>query len=113
VVSVGLHLLVDLHGSDPVRLKNVELVKTCLPGAAAKCGMTAMGPPVLHQFPGQGVTGVLVLKESHISVHTWPEHAFAALDIFTCGPADPRKAVDFIKQLLGASASRTVTVDRG
>ena len=67
-----------------------------------------------HPFgPGRGVTGVLLLKESHISIHTWPEHGFAAVDVFMCGNARPERAVDVIEATLAAGSVSLREVARG
>jgi S-adenosylmethionine decarboxylase len=79
----GVHLLADLHGCS--HLADAAVVAEALRGAAAAAGATLLELR-LHGFgPGLGVTGVALLAESHISIHTWPEHAYAAVDIFLCG----------------------------
>ena len=83
----GVHLLADLHGVDARRLVSCEALDALLREAALAAGATILHSH-LHSFgPQQGVTGVLLLAESHISIHTWPEARFAALDIFMCGAA--------------------------
>lgn len=77
------HLIADLHGCE--RLDDLELVRSALWAAAAAADATVMDDR-LHSFgPGLGVTGVLILAESHMTIHTWPERAYAAVDIFMCG----------------------------
>jgi S-adenosylmethionine decarboxylase len=109
----GVHLLADLHGVDPGLLVSCEAVDALLRAAARAAGATILHSH-FHSFgPQQGVTGVLLLAESHISIHTWPECGFAAADIFMCGDAAPQLALDVIERAL-APASRTVkTVERG
>ncbi|HTW29381.1 MAG TPA: adenosylmethionine decarboxylase [Acetobacteraceae bacterium] len=95
VKFAGMHLLVDLWGAknldDPVAID-----------AALREGALASGATILHGHfhhftPNGGVSGVLVLAESHISIHTWPERDFAAIDIFMCGACDPYEAVPAIR----------------
>ena len=96
----GLHLLADFHGVDAERLLAPLAIETVLREAARAAGATPVGGH-FHPFgPGQGVTGVLLLQESHISIHTWPEHGFAAVDVFMCGAARPERAVAVIKAAL-------------
>jgi S-adenosylmethionine decarboxylase len=109
----GIHLLADLHGVDPALLRDPAHMDDLLRRAAL-----AAGARILHSHfhlfgEGQGVTGVLLLAESHISVHTWPEHGFAAADIFMCGDAKPRLALDVIEQALRPQSSEVQTVARG
>jgi S-adenosylmethionine decarboxylase len=109
----GVHLLADLHGVEPELLVSCEAIDALLRAAACAAGATILHSH-FHSFgPQQGVTGVLLLAESHISIHTWPECGFAAADIFMCGDATPQLALDVIERAL-APASRTVkTVERG
>ncbi|MGV7211022.1 adenosylmethionine decarboxylase [Oxalobacteraceae bacterium A2-2] len=109
----GLHLLADLSGiADVSKLGDCVALEALLRDAAA-----AAGARVLHsQFHGfgesAGVTGVVLLAESHISIHTWPEHGFAAVDIFMCGGAQPELALAHIEAGLRPSFSDTHTAQR-
>lgn len=92
VVPPGLHLLLDFWGGRYAR--DVKAIEQALKSAAAACGATVL-ELILHSFgPDAGVTGVAVLAESHISIHTWPETDYIALDVFTCGTCDAHKAAD-------------------
>lgn len=109
----GRHLLADLHGVAPDRLTDPAAIETLLRAAAAAAGSTPVGGH-FHPFgPGLGVTGVLLLKESHISIHTWPEHGFAAVDVFMCGDARPERAVEVIQAALAAASVSLREVARG
>jgi len=68
---------------------------------------------VFQPFEPQGVTGVVVIEESHLSIHTWPEHGYAAVDFFTCGDALPERAHEVLSRGLGATASEIMFVERG
>ena len=108
----GRHLLADLHGCSG--LDDLALVEHALRHAAAVAGASVLDVR-LHAFgPGHGVTGVALLAESHISIHSWPEHAYAAVDIFLCGARhDPRIALSVIAGVLGAADVRSTVVRRG
>ncbi|GHD67655.1 adenosylmethionine decarboxylase [Jeongeupia chitinilytica] len=91
--AIGQHLLADLHGVVPALLSDATRVESALREAARAAGATVLFGHV-HPFgDGLGVTGVLLLMESHISIHTWPEHGFAAVDVFMCGDARPELAL--------------------
>jgi S-adenosylmethionine decarboxylase len=109
----GIHLLADLHGIDADKLVSCDAIDALL-----RAGATAAGATILHSHfhsfgPAQGVTGVLLLAESHISIHTWPEFGFAAADIFMCGDAAPQLALELIERALRPSGRTVRTIARG
>jgi S-adenosylmethionine decarboxylase len=91
----GMHLLVDLWGAS--NLCDPEHIDHALREAAQAAGATILHGHFHHFSPNGGVSGVLVLAESHISIHTWPERNFAALDIFMCGTCDPYLGLPALK----------------
>ncbi|MDB4872637.1 MAG: speD [Gemmatimonadales bacterium] len=109
----GIHLLADFHGIDAARLVSCGGIDALL-----RAGADAAGATILHSHfhsfgPQQGVTGVLLLAESHISIHTWPEFGFAAADIFMCGDALPQLALDVIEGALRPASRIVQTIARG
>jgi S-adenosylmethionine decarboxylase len=109
----GIHLLADFDGINAGKLVSCDAIDALLRGAAAAAGATILHSH-FHSFgPGQGVTGVLLLAESHISIHTWPEFGFAAADIFMCGDAAPQLALDVIERALRPAARSVQTIARG
>ena len=92
----GTHLLVDLWGA--ANLTDPALIDTALRSAAIRAGATILHSHFHHFTPNGGVSGVVVLAESHISIHTWPERAFAAIDIFMCGACDPHNAIPVLEE---------------
>lgn len=95
MLFAGTHLIVDLwHASN---LDDLPLVDQALREAAVQAGATLLNIDLHHFSPNGGISGVAVLAESHISIHTWPELSYAAIDIFMCGAAQPHRAVEVLK----------------
>ncbi|MDV3457793.1 adenosylmethionine decarboxylase [Sphingomonas sp. HF-S4] len=107
----GHHLIADLH--DAAHLTDVAHVERCLIDAAAAAGATLLEVR-LHSFgPGQGVTGMAMLAESHISIHTWPEYGSACIDLFLCGRRhDLDAALDTIVARLEARVAKRTLLTR-
>lgn len=80
---------------------------------AARAAHTKIVASVFQPFDPQGVTGVVVVEESHLSIHTWPEHGYAAVDFFTCGDSLPELAHAVLYEGLGAEQAEVMLVDRG
>ncbi|NVM76818.1 S-adenosylmethionine decarboxylase [Duganella sp. SG902] len=109
----GTHVLADLSGIDAEKLSNCAALETLLRGAAEAAGAHVLFSH-FHAFgAGQGVTGVVLLAESHITIHTWPERNFAAADIFMCGSAQPELALALIRKALQPGAAHVHTSRRG
>ena len=87
----GTHLLLDCWQAK--NLDNIEHIETALRAAVDDCGATLLHIHLHHFTPNGGVSGVAVLAESHISIHTWPERDYAALDVFMCGDTTPKSAI--------------------
>ena len=92
----GTHLLIDLWGA--ANLTSETAIEAALRGAAAAAGSTILAVHLQRFSENGGISGVLVLAESHMSVHTWPERGFAAIDIFMCGGCDPYAAVPILER---------------
>lgn len=95
VQFAGTHLLIDLWGAE--NLGDPALIDRVLCDAAVRAGATILHSHFHHFTPNGGVSGVVVLAESHISIHTWPERSFAAIDIFMCGACDPHDALPTLR----------------
>jgi S-adenosylmethionine decarboxylase len=112
-LAAGMHLLADLDGIEAAALTDPATIDILLRRAALAAGACILHSH-FHAFgPGQGVTGVLLLAESHISIHTWPEVGFAAADIFMCGAARPQLALEVIETALRPREKRVKLVARG
>ena len=110
--TIGRHLIAEFYGCDFDVLNNVEDIKTHMCDAATKIGATVLGDK-FHQFTPQGVSGTVVIAESHLSIHTWPEVGYVAVDIFTCGGLDPNIGFRHLGAMLQASSGRVQEIVRG
>jgi S-adenosylmethionine decarboxylase len=113
IEPVGHHYIVEGSGCNPDIIGRVETVEQVLVRAAKVAGVTIWSIS-FHRFSPNGVSGVVVISESHLSVHTWPEYGYVALDIFTCGNAsEPEAAVQYALKEFGASAMHITEITRG
>ncbi|MGE5676129.1 MAG: adenosylmethionine decarboxylase [Mycobacterium leprae] len=111
--TYGRHVTMDLREVSFEHLNNVDLLRDAMVEAANRCGATIVGENFVKFHP-QGVTGVLVLSESHLSIHTYPEEGFAAIDCYTCGTTvDPEVACDYLKTVLGGRVAGYRALQRG
>lgn len=110
---LGRHLLVDFYDCDNSILDDVSLLEERLVESAVKANSTVI-KSVFHHYSPYGVSGVVVIAESDITIHTWPEYGYAAVDVFTCGDEiDPWKAYEFLKNALEAKRFEAREVTRG
>lgn len=111
--ALGNHILVEFYDCDKEILNNVSFLETSLNKAAETSGATIVGSH-FHTFNPHGVSGVIVIAESHLSIHTWPEYGYAAVDIFTCGDTlEPGKGFQVLKEALKAKNTATIEMKRG
>ena len=110
---LGNHLLVELYECDSKKLNDLGKLEMVLKEAVRISGATALKAS-FHQFAPQGVSGVIIIAESHFTIHTWPEYGYAALDIFTCGQSvDSQKALDYIEKELNVKTVSVTEMRRG
>ena len=111
--DLGHHLLFDCYGCRAPVLSDLAAVRELLGSAARTFGLTVIAEE-FHQYQPQGVSGVLILAESHLAVHTWPERGFAAVDLFTCGTRpDAARLADHLRSALGAERVEFRQIARG
>jgi S-adenosylmethionine decarboxylase proenzyme len=108
----GKHIIMDASGCKPELLNDLDYLKKLLKEAAEKANATVLNV-AFHHFTPQGVSGVVVISESHLSIHTWPEFGYAALDFYTCGGINPEAACEYVAETLGAEHVQTTMVARG
>ena len=98
--TLGLHILADLYGVEAERIDRVEDIRDLLETAVRTANLTKISSHY-YQFQPHGATGVVLLAESHISIHTWPEHGLATVDVYTCGDhSKAHRAMEFIIETL-------------
>ena len=113
VLKLGHHLLVEYYDCDNAALNNPAAIEKGMTEAAIKCGATIVQKN-FHLFNPYGVSGVVVLAESHFAIHTWPEYGYAAVDLFTCGEqCNPLHAFHYLKEVLQAKESYYTELNRG
>ena len=110
VRCAGVHLIIDLHGAKG--LDDIDLVETTLRRCVDAAQATLLHIHV-HHFQPNGISGVAVLAESHISIHTWPEVGYAAMDVFMCGNANPDACVPVLEEAFQAGRVEVNELLRG
>ena len=109
----GSHFLVELIDCSPDKLKKAQDVKQIMNQVVQKSKSSMVGS-TFHQFQPEGVSGIILIEESHFAIHTWPEVSYAAADIFTCGhEMDPYVAIEVMKEMFEAKEVRYQVVKRG
>jgi S-adenosylmethionine decarboxylase proenzyme len=112
VKTEAIHLLVEMHGCDPQLLDDVDGLLEAMSAAVRAAGATEIGR-MSHRFAPQGVSAVIMVAESHFSIHTWPEAGYAAVDFYTCGDCRPELAAESLANSLNAARFDVTTVHRG
>ncbi len=111
--ALGQHIILDLKDCDRQVLNDLPRLQQTLLEAAESTGATIIGK-TFHQFSPYGVTGVIAISESHLSIHTWPEFGYAAVDIFTCGENfNARAAAELIIEALQSRNPTLMVIQRG
>ena len=111
--ALGRHFLLELKDCDRDLLNDLDKLKRLLKDAATECGAEILGDS-FHRFSPQGVSGVVIIAESHLFIHTWPEHGYAAVDIFTCGTrVKPEIALQILINKLGSKNQVVIEMQRG
>ena len=111
--ALGKQLLLELKDCKREMLDDLSFLQDALVAAAEKAGATVLGEH-FHQFAPQGVSGAVIIAESHFALHTWPEYGYAAVDIFTCGDSvKPEVALEFLIKMLESKDPTIVELKRG
>lgn len=110
--TYGRHILVEFFGCDGDILDNLSQIEGVMRDAVKASGATEVGS-VFHKFQPKGASGVIVLSESHISIHTWPDVGYASVDFYTCGDCDPHAGVPILLEGFQGESYELIYVERG
>ena len=111
--ALGRHLLLELFDCDAEAINSLEVVKASMV-EAARLAQATIVDVVFHEFNPFGISGVVVIAESHLAIHTWPEYRYAAVDVFSCGDVlQPQTAANYLIEQLGATRASVVELQRG
>jgi S-adenosylmethionine decarboxylase len=111
--ALGRQLMAEFYDCDSVLLNDKDFLRKAMAEAAEKSGATVVAD-VFHEFNPHGISGVVVIAESHLAIHTWPEFGFAAVDLFTCGDdISPDEAMKHLQSELKASRLSIIEIKRG
>ncbi|MCA0171618.1 S-adenosylmethionine decarboxylase proenzyme [Bacillus hwajinpoensis] len=110
--TMGRHVIAELWGCDTEKLNNMKFIEETFVEAALKSG-AEVREVAFHKFAPQGVSGVVIISESHLTIHSFPEHGYASIDVYTCGDLDPNVAANYIADALGADTRENIELPRG
>jgi S-adenosylmethionine decarboxylase len=111
--TMGRHVISELWGCNSEKLNDMDFIEQLFVEAALKAG-AEIREVAFHKFAPHGVSGVVIISESHLTIHSFPEHGYASIDVYTCGDRiDPNVAADYISDALGATKRENLEVPRG
>ncbi len=111
--ALGRHILAEFYGCPEETLSDLDEIKEHMVAAAYEAG-AEVKETAFHRFSPQGVSGVVVISESHLAIHTWPEFGYAAVDVFTCGQTvNPWVSCNYLKQMFSARNMSAREIKRG
>lgn len=111
--TMGRHVISELWGCNSEKLNDMGFIEQLFVEAALKAG-AEIREVAFHKFAPHGVSGVVIISESHLTIHSFPEHGYASIDVYTCGDRiDPNVAADYISEALGATKRENLEVPRG
>lgn len=111
--TMGRHVIAELWQCNVNKLNNIDILEQVFVEAALKSG-AEIREVTFHKFAPIGISGVVIISESHLTVHSFPEHGYASIDVYTCGNMiDPHKAVQYIITMLEANRVEKLEIPRG
>ncbi|MGL4820252.1 MAG: adenosylmethionine decarboxylase [Bacilli bacterium] len=110
--TMGRHVISELWGCDFDKLNDMDFIEQTFVEAALKSG-AEVREVAFHKFAPQGVSGVVIISESHLTIHSFPEHGYASIDVYTCSDRiDPNVAANYIAEALGATSRENIELPR-
>lgn len=109
---MGRHIIAELWECDFDKLNDMNFIEQTFVDAALKSG-AEIREVAFHKFAPQGVSGVVIISESHLTIHSFPEHGYASIDVYTCGDLDPTIAATYIADALNANTREVMELPRG
>ena len=110
--TMGRHVISELWGCDFEKLNSLVQIEQIFVEAALRSG-AEVREVAFHKSAPQGISGVVIISESHLTIHSFPEHGYASIDVYTCGDLDPNVAANYIAEALGAETRENVELPRG
>lgn len=110
--TMGRHVIAELWDCNTEKLNDMEYIERLFVDAALEAG-AEVREVAFHKFAPYGVSGVVIISESHLTIHSFPEHGYASIDVYTCGNLDPNKASNYIAKELDAKSKEVVELPRG
>jgi len=110
--TMGRHVISELWGCDFEKLNDMDFIEKTFVNAALKSG-AEVREVAFHKFAPQGVSGVVIISESHLTIHSFPEHGYASIDVYTCGELNPNIAAEYIAEALNAQTRENIELPRG
>ncbi|MBA9025849.1 MULTISPECIES: adenosylmethionine decarboxylase [Bacillaceae] len=110
--TMGRHVISELWGCDFEKLNDMDYIERVFVDAALKSG-AEVREVAFHKFAPQGVSGVVIISESHLTIHSFPEHGYASIDVYTCGDLNPNVAANYIADALNAEIRENMELPRG
>lgn len=110
--TMGRHVIAELWDCEFDKINDVNFIERTFVEAALKSG-AEVREVAFHKFAPQGVSGVVIISESHLTIHSFPEHGYASIDVYTCGDLDPTIAANYIADALGSQTREMTEIPRG
>ncbi|MDG4658576.1 adenosylmethionine decarboxylase [Ectobacillus antri] len=110
--TLGVHIISDLWGCNFDKLNDINFIEQTFVNAALEMG-AEIREVAFHKFAPQGVSGVVIISESHLTIHSFPEHGYASIDVYTCGKLNPNIAIEYIADAFGSKEQNVYSLKRG